>query len=240
MHPRRVGRLRRALLRFEAGLDRRGAVDALNDHLLALRFLLEGEGPAGVGLPMRVAALTSDEAGSRAEAKHSVEQAIGLERELWSGEPSSNGAGPSEVAAEVEDLLRTILRRAVTGELGTDLRAAADEALLAEGLAFGDGSELGGDTEWEMETVEPAAQTQAEEEPMIEDYDVEEPERIKVIRSEGPWVIEEPLERDQPQVESKPDPQATQAFDPFAGEEEDEFEVVETDVDARPRTRGRP
>ena len=57
VHPRRVTRLRRALLRFEAGLDRRGAVDALNDHLLALRFLLEGEGPAGVGLPMRVAAL---------------------------------------------------------------------------------------------------------------------------------------------------------------------------------------
>ena len=57
VHERRIARLRRALLRFEAGLDRRGAVDALNDHLLALRFLLEGEGPAGVGLPMRVAAL---------------------------------------------------------------------------------------------------------------------------------------------------------------------------------------
>ena len=140
MHPRRVGRLRRALLRFEAGLDRRGAIDALNDHLLALRFLLEGEGPAGVGLPMRVAALTSD-ADGRTESKHVIEQAIALERELWSGETAriEGSAGPSEIAAQVEELLRTILRRGVVGELGTDFRAAADETLLAEGLAFGEG-----------------------------------------------------------------------------------------------------
>ena len=91
VHPRRVGRLRRALLRFEAGLDRRGAVDALNDHLLALRFLLEGEGPAGVGLPMRVAALTAD-GDERVETKRTVERAMALERELWSGEPA---AGPA-------------------------------------------------------------------------------------------------------------------------------------------------
>ncbi len=157
LHPRRIERLNRALLRFEAGLDRRGAVDALNDHLLALRFLLEGEGPAGVGLPMRVAALTSEVDG-RSDAKAVVEQAISTERQLWSGEPVSRDGmpGPSELAAGVEDLLRTILRRAVTGELGSDLRAAADEALLADGLAFGEGSasELGGDTEWDLETVE--------------------------------------------------------------------------------------
>ena len=99
VHPRRIARLRRALLRFEAGLDRRGAVDALNDHLLALRFLLEGEGPAGVGLPMRVAALAEGGDG-RGDAKQVVEQAISLERELWSGEPMrGDGApGPSEIA----------------------------------------------------------------------------------------------------------------------------------------------
>ena len=156
MHERRIARLRRALLRFEAGLDRRGAVDALNDHLLALRFLLEGEGPAGVGLPMRVAALAeaSDDPPAR-RAKRVVEQAISLERELWSGEPSeAEGApGPSEIASQVEELLRTILRRGVTGEIGSDFRAAADEALLADGLAFGEGSptELGTDTEWDFD-----------------------------------------------------------------------------------------
>ena len=86
VHPKRLGRLRRPLLRFEAGLDRRGAIDALNDHLLGLRFLLEGEGPAGVGLPMRAAALAAG-GEERAEVKQIVEHAIALERELWSGEP---------------------------------------------------------------------------------------------------------------------------------------------------------
>ena len=42
--------LGRALARFEAGLERNVVVEALNDHLLALRFLLEGGGPADLGL----------------------------------------------------------------------------------------------------------------------------------------------------------------------------------------------
>lgn len=153
VHPKRVGRLRRVLLRFESGLDRRGAVDALNDHLLGLRFLLEGEGPAGIGLPMRVAALTAGE-GDRTETKRAVEQAIELERELWSGErPSATTVAPSEIALRIEGLLRAILRRAVAGELGTDLRAAADEILLADGLAAGEGAagERGSTTEWDLE-----------------------------------------------------------------------------------------
>jgi hypothetical protein len=168
VHPRRIARLRRALLRFEAGLDRRGAVDALNDHLLALRFLLEGEGPAGVGLPMRVAAL-AEGGDDRDDAKQVVEQAISLERELWSGESMrGDGApGPSEIAGSIEGLLRTILRRGVTGEIGTDFRAAADEALLADGLAIGEGSpdELGTDTEWELDAIEIEDMAGAEPEP---------------------------------------------------------------------------
>lgn len=161
VHPRRVGRLRRALLRFEAGLDRRGAVDALNDHLLSLRFLLEGEGPAGVGLPMRTAALAGDPA-ERDRIKGLVEDAIAIERELWSGEPAGNGGSASETAAAVEGLLRTILCRGVSGELGSDLRAAADEALLADGLAVGDGAERGGTTEWDLEPVADADEETAD------------------------------------------------------------------------------
>ena len=150
VHPKRLSRLRRALLRFESGLDRRGAVDALNDHLLGLRFLLEGEGPAGVGLPMRAAALAAD-GEERAEIKRTVEQAISLERELWSGEPATGPASPSEVATGIESLLRTILRRGVSGELGNDLRSAADEMLLADGLAVGEGATARGSTsEWEL------------------------------------------------------------------------------------------
>ncbi len=106
---------------------------------------------------MRVAALAED-AEDRDHAKVVVEQAISLERELWSGEPARGEGrpGPSEIAGQVEELLRTILRRGVTGEIGTDFRAAADEALLADGLAFGEGSptELGTDTEWDFEAIE--------------------------------------------------------------------------------------
>lgn len=210
VHPRRVGHLRRALLRFEAGLDRRGAIDALNDHLLALRFLLEGEGPAGVGLPMRVAALTQG-AETRVDAKHVIEHAIALERELWSGEPAGgNGSGgPSEIAAEVEELLRTILRRGVAGELGSDFRAAADETLLAEGLAFGEGDaeQRGTSTEWNFGLLEEDVEEKVEQAGRIgagegegtpmpmneepEDYEVSDAEEIRVTRNEPAWTIDE-------------------------------------------------
>ena len=152
VHRKRLGRLRRALLRFESGLDRRGAVDALNDHLLGLRFLLEGEGPAGVGLPMRAAALASDRE-DRSEAKRVVEHAIALERELWSGDPAGSELGsPSEIATRIEDMLRTILRRGVAGELGSDLRVAADETLLGDGLAVAGGGEGADAGDWDFET----------------------------------------------------------------------------------------
>jgi hypothetical protein len=204
VHPQRVKRLRRALLRFEAGLDRRGAIDALNDHLLALRFMLEGEGPAGVGLPMRVAAL-AESADERIDAKGSIEQAVALEREIWSGETTRpvGSRGASEVAADVEELLRAILRRGVAGELGNDFRAAADEALLAEGLAFGEGAatERGATTEWdipavaevdldeEMEISEPVAEVEGLPEAPVagsdepEDFDIPDAERILVSRT---------------------------------------------------------
>ena len=108
---------------------------------------------------MRVAALAEvADVSHRDDAKLVVEQAIALERELWSGEPSAV-RGLSRALRDrraIEELLRTILRRGVTGEIGTDFRAAADEALLADGLAFGEGSptELGTDTEWDFEAIE--------------------------------------------------------------------------------------
>jgi hypothetical protein len=228
VHPRRIARLRRALLRFEAGLDRRGAVDALNDHLLALRFLLEGEGPAGVGLPMRVAALAEGTEGrdGRDDAKHVVEQAISLERELWSGEPSRGDAapGPSEIASQVEGLLRMILRRGVTGEIGSDFRAAADEALLAEGLAFGEGSptELGSDTEWDFDAIEIDSMTIEDESVTTEsaeldlDFDHDD-EEILVSRgveieaepaTAGTWDTDAEITADSG-VEPEPEPEPT-------------------------------
>ena len=46
-----------ALQRFELGCERAGDHEALSDHLLALRALLEPEGPASGLLPDRLAAL---------------------------------------------------------------------------------------------------------------------------------------------------------------------------------------
>jgi hypothetical protein len=149
--------LGRALNRFEAGLERNVVVEALNDHLLSLRFLLEGGGPAELGLSMRVSALCSEPEG-RAEVKSVVDHSIGLERELWSGEPTGGRGSvtPAETGAALEELARAILKDAAAGHLGSDLRATADEILLADGLAVGDGvaEQRGGTTEWDLTPIE--------------------------------------------------------------------------------------
>jgi hypothetical protein len=149
--------LGRAIDRFEAGLERNVVIEALNDHLLALRFVLEGAGPASLGMPMRVAALCA-EPERRTEVKSVVDRAIALERELWSGEPAAGSAAssPAETASELEELARAIFKDAAAGHLGSDLRVTADEILLADGFAAGDGAaaQRGGTTEWDLEPVE--------------------------------------------------------------------------------------
>ena len=135
------GALARAVSRFEAGLERPALLEALSDYVLTLRHLLEGGGPADVGLGMRAAALLADP-DDRPSVRRRVERALALEKELMRGEPPvrDQGRGPLELVAEVEGLTRTVLRDAVAGGLGSDLRAAADETLLADGLAAGEGA----------------------------------------------------------------------------------------------------
>jgi hypothetical protein len=143
--------LGRAVSRFQTGLERPVTLEALNDYLLTLRFLLEGGGPASLGMSMRVAALCA-EPDDRTEVKATVDHALALERELWSGEPTmgSERRPPAEIAAEVEDLTRAILGDAACGHLGTELRTTADEILLGDGLQVGEGApETRGETaEW--------------------------------------------------------------------------------------------
>lgn len=143
--------LGRAVSRFEAGLERTLVIEALNDNLLALRFVLEGGGPADLGMPMRIAALCA-EPDQRADVKAVVERALALERELWSGEPHAAGPVPAETATRLEELTRAILKDAACGHLGTDLRSTADEILLADGLAVGDGAgeQRGATEEWDL------------------------------------------------------------------------------------------
>ena len=144
--------LARAVSRFEAGLERPVTLEALNDYLLTLRFLLEGGGPASLSMSMRVASLCAAP-DDRTAVKAVVDRAIALERELWSGEPTMGGDRqlPADVAAEIEEMTRAILRDASLGHLGTELRTTADEILLGDGLRVGEGTGAGdrGETaEW--------------------------------------------------------------------------------------------
>ncbi len=132
----RIPSLDWAASRFELGAERASLIEALSDYLLALRGLLEGGGPARTSLSARAAALVC-EPHEREQGRVTVERALAIERKLMSGgryRPAA-GTSPLDVIGELEELLRRLLKGLATGELGGDLRAAADEVLLSEGLA---------------------------------------------------------------------------------------------------------
>ena len=154
----RIPSLDWAASRFELGAERGSLIEALSDYLLALRGLLEGGGPARTAMSARVAALAC-EPHEREQGRVTVERALAIERKLMSGgryRPMA-GASPLDVIAELEELLRRLLKGLATGELGGDLRAAADEVLLSEGLSATHVEKPGiGETaEWRL--PEPAA-----------------------------------------------------------------------------------
>ncbi len=124
-----------AVGRFEMGCERESALDGLSDHLLALRAVLEGHGPVGASLPMRAAALISDDSLDRVEAREKVEETLELERSFMNGRSLE---GATELASWAEEGVRRLLRQAALGELGGDLSATADETLIATGLEGGD------------------------------------------------------------------------------------------------------
>jgi hypothetical protein len=185
---RMSGALARAMSRFEAGLERPALLEALSDYVLTLRHLLEGGGPADVGLGMRAAALLA-EPDERPAVRRKIERGVALEGELIRGELPARGDGPAplELVAEIEDLTRNVLRDAVTAGLGADLRAAADEALLADGLAAGEGAVdvRGATAEWgavESTEAQPAPDPVA---PGREAEDATGPD-LKEIEAEAP------------------------------------------------------
>ena len=123
------GALEWALRRFELACERAGAIEALSDNLLALSALLEDESsPPGL-LPKRLAALCAahDEAPALAAR---VEQAIALERSLRHG-GAHPGAHGEELAREVAEHLRALLRDVICGHLPERLGELAD-GILAE------------------------------------------------------------------------------------------------------------
>ena len=133
--PDPAGPLAWAVRRFELGCERATAAEGLSDHLLALRAVLDGQGPVGASLPMRAAALIADGSTDRLGARERIEAALQLERAQMTGVPAE---GATELAAWIEESVRRILREAALGELGADLNEAADETLIATGLDAGD------------------------------------------------------------------------------------------------------
>jgi hypothetical protein len=119
-----------ALRRFELGCERESAYEALSDHLLALRALLEPEGPSSGLLAGRLAALCATP-GRRLELTEQVVQVLALERAIVSGSALERARGLA-LAREIADHLRALLRDVICGHLDPDLSALADEILMAE------------------------------------------------------------------------------------------------------------
>ncbi len=124
------GELAWALARFEMGCERPAPLEALTDHLLALRALLEPEGPASGRLAQRLAVICAQPEARAALARRTA-RAVELERAAITGMADA-GDGREPVEAIVEELaahLRAILRDALCGHLEADLCAVADELL---------------------------------------------------------------------------------------------------------------
>jgi len=123
-----------ALGRFELGCERSNSLVALTDYLLALRALLEPEGPASGLLPGRLAALCAIPE-RRIELTERAVSALDLERAVIAGTaPDVVGqpAGAHErLVGEIANHLRALLRDVICGHLDANLLALADELLLA-------------------------------------------------------------------------------------------------------------
>jgi len=121
------GELAWALSRFEMGCERLAPFEALTDYLLALRALLEPEGPNSGRLAQRLAVICATES-ERPTLAERTAHAISLERAVITGlapaEPGADG-----IVSELAEHLRALLRDTVCGHLDADLRAVADELL---------------------------------------------------------------------------------------------------------------
>jgi hypothetical protein len=123
------GELAWALERFELGLERDDPLSGLTDNLLALRALLEPEGPRSGRLAGRIAALCAQPQ-ARAVTTERVAHAISLEQSLIAG--VDVGGDALLLAAEIEQHLRALLRDVICGHLSPDLLSLADSMLVVE------------------------------------------------------------------------------------------------------------
>ncbi len=127
------GELAWALARFEMGCERLAPFEALSDYLLALRALLEPEGPSSGRLAGRLAMICARPE-ERATLTERTAHAISLERAVIAGLAPA-GPGADALVEELADHLRALLRDVFCGHLDPDLRGTADN-LLAEAVAI--------------------------------------------------------------------------------------------------------
>ena len=118
-----------ALRRFEYGCERVDPYEALTDHLLALRVLLEPEGPSSGLLAERLAALCATPEQHLAMTER-IEQAQALERATIAGTAARDAAGQA-LAGDIAGHLRALLRDVICGHLAPGLVAVSDELLDA-------------------------------------------------------------------------------------------------------------
>jgi hypothetical protein len=123
----KAGELAWALRRFELGLERPSPREALSDHLLALRALLEPEGPTSGRLPGRLAALCALPE-DRAELAERAAHIVSLERAVIAG-LVPEGQDVDALIGELGGHLRALLRDVLCGHLDSDLREVADHLL---------------------------------------------------------------------------------------------------------------
>jgi hypothetical protein len=118
-----------ALGRFEMGRERLDPFESLTDYLLALRALLEPEGPQTGRLAQRLSVLCATPE-DRTRLAERTARAAELERALIGG-GSGAPEGADGLVTEVGEHLRALLRDVVCGHLDADLCTLADE-MLAE------------------------------------------------------------------------------------------------------------
>jgi hypothetical protein len=121
------GELAWALSRFEMGCERLAPFEALTDYLLALRALLEPEGPSSGRLAQRLAVICAQPQ-ERAALAERTAHAISLERAVITGLAPAE-PGVNALVDELAEHLRAVLRDALCGHLDSDLRAVADDLL---------------------------------------------------------------------------------------------------------------
>jgi hypothetical protein len=132
-----------ALARYEMGCERLSAREALTDYLLALRALLEPEGPASGRLAQRLSIICA-RPDDRVRLAQRTAHAVALEHSVIGGLGGDHRdpARPDPLIDELAENLRAVLRDMLCGHLDVDLVSVADD-LLAEAAGDAGGAESG-------------------------------------------------------------------------------------------------